>query len=48
MPADAGKELLISLGLDEPTVLKMLKAINGFTPKQFETENKQDIIPADE
>lgn len=48
MPADAGKELLISLGLDEPTVLKMLKAIDGFTPKQLETENKQDTISPDE
>ena len=48
MPADAGKELLISLGLDEPTVLKMLKAIDGFTPKQLETEIKPDTIPADE
>lgn len=44
MPADAGKELLISLGLDEPTVLKMLKAIDGFTPKQLETENNNDNI----
>ena len=48
MPADAGKELLISLGLDEPTVLKMLKAIDGFTPKQLETEIKPDTISADE
>ena len=48
MPADAGKELLISLGLDEPTVLKMLKAIDGFSPKKFETEIKPDTIAADE
>ena len=48
MPADAGKELLISLGLDEPTVLKMLKAIDGFSPKKFETELKPDTIAADE
>lgn len=48
MPANAGKELLISLGLDEPTVAKMLQAIDGFTPKQFETENKPDTISADE
>ena len=48
IPAEAGKELLISLGLDEPTVMKMLAAIKGFAPKKFETENKVDIIPADE
>ena len=48
MTADSGKELLISLGLDEPTVLKMLKAIDGFSPKKFETEIKPDTIAADE
>ena len=48
MPAEAGKELLISLGLDEPTVIKMLAAIKGFTPKKFETENKPAIIPPED
>ena len=48
MPAEAGKELLISLGLDEPTVMKMLKAINGFSPKKLETEKIPATIPADE
>ena len=48
MPAEAGKELLISLGLDEPTVMKMLAAIKGFAPKKVETEFKPANIPADE
>ena len=48
MPADAGKELLISLGLDEPTVMKMLAAIKGFAPKKFETENKPANIPPED
>jgi len=48
MPAEAGKELLISLGLDEPTVMKMLTAIKGFSPKKFETEKKPATIPADD
>ena len=48
MPAEAGKELLISLGLDAPTVMKMLAAIKGFAPKKFETEKKPATIPADD
>jgi hypothetical protein len=43
MPAAAGIELLISLGLDAATVAKMMAAIKTFKPKQTATnETKQN------
>lgn len=48
MPAEAGKELLVSLGLEEGAVDKMMSSMKGFEPTSFETENKQDTISPDE
>jgi len=43
MPAAAGVELLVSLGLDDATVAKMMSAIKTFKPKQTATnETKQN------
>jgi hypothetical protein len=39
MPAAAGVELLVSLGLDEATVAKMMAAIKTFKPKQTATND---------
>jgi lambda family phage portal protein len=41
MPAAAGIELLISLGLDEATVAKMMSAIKTFKPKQTATNGSK-------
>jgi lambda family phage portal protein len=48
MPAEAGKELLVSLGLEEGAVDKMMSSMEGFEPTSFETELKPDTIAADE
>jgi hypothetical protein len=41
MPAAAGIELLISLGLDAATVAKMMSAIKTFKPKQTATNDQK-------
>ena len=48
MPPEAGKELLVSLGLQEAAVDKMMGAMDKFEAATLETEIKAATIPADE
>ena len=41
MPAAAGIELLVSLGLDDATVAKMMAAIKTFKPRETATNGSK-------
>ena len=48
MPSEAGKELLVSLGLQEEAVDKMMGGLDGFEATPLETESKPATITPDE